>query len=73
MENFERYKQAAGCSASLYYHNGNHYILAQYGSVYDMNRYLLDSGKYTEGEICDSCIKSYISSGKARLWESGVW
>lgn len=73
MENFEDYNQAAGCAASLYYHDGSYFILAHYGSRYDMNRYLLNKDEYKEGDICDSCIESYISSGKARLWESGVW
>jgi hypothetical protein len=61
------------CSASLYLHNGSYYILGQYGSFYDMQRYALKLDKYQVGDICDECIKKYIESGHAHLIEDGVW
>ena len=65
--------QAHGCSATLYVMNGDFYILAQYGSAYDMQRYALKRDKYNVGVICDDCIKKYIEAGAAHLIEDGVW
>lgn len=61
------------CSACLYLHGGSYYILGQYGSCYDMQRYALKRDKYEVGDICDVCIKKYIESGHAHLIEDGVW
>jgi hypothetical protein len=69
----EDYNQASGCSATLYLHEGTYYILAHYGSVYDMQRYALKRDKYEVGHICDNCIKKYIDDGRAQLIEDGVW
>lgn len=65
--------QAYGCSATLYIMNGDFYILASYGSDYDMQRYALKRDKYKVGDICDECIKKYIENGNAHLIEDGVW
>ena len=65
--------QASGCAASLYLKEGNYYILAHYGSAYDMQRYVLKRDKYEVGDICDTCIKNYIDHGNAHLIEDGVW
>lgn len=74
MPAFEDTNQADGCSASLYLHGGVHYILAHYGSRYDMQRYALKRGFFYEtGHICDNCINIYINEGKAQLIEDGVW
>ena len=73
MPMFEDYNQAAGCSATLYLYGGSYYILAHYGSMYDMQRYALKTDKYEVGEICDDCIKNYIETGHAHLIEDGVW
>lgn len=64
---------ADGCAATLYLHGGNNYILAQYGSAYDMQRFALKRDKYEVGVICDDCIKRYIENGNAHLIEDGVW
>ena len=69
----EDYNQASGCSATLYLLDGTYYILAHYGSVFDMQRYALKRDKYEVGSICDSCIKKYIDIGNAQLIEDGVW
>lgn len=66
--------QANGCAATLYLHQGVHYILAHYGSRFDMQRYALKRGFYYEpGNICDNCINNFINEGKAGLIEDGVW
>lgn len=73
--------QANGCAATLYKDNNNYYILAAYGSQFDMQRYALKSssyapitrGMYTVGNICDECINKYILDGYAHLIEDGVW
>jgi hypothetical protein len=69
----EDYNQASGCAATLYLSKGNHYILAHYGSAYDMQRYALKRDKYETGDICDVCIKKYIECCNAHLIEDGVW
>jgi hypothetical protein len=61
------------CSATLYLHDGGYYILGQYGSHYDMQRYALRRDKYEVGDICDACIKKHIEFGRAHLIEDGVW
>lgn len=65
--------QTRGCAATLYLMNGDFYILASYGSHYDMQRYALKRDKYKVGDICDDCIKKYIETGNAHLIEDGVW
>jgi hypothetical protein len=65
--------QANGCAATLYLHSGTHYILAHYGSQYDMQRYALKRGTYEVGNICDICINNFINEGEADLIEDGVW
>ena len=65
--------QANGCAATLYLHGGVHYILAHYGSRYDMQRYALKRGTYEVGNICDTCINNLINGGVASLIEDGVW
>lgn len=70
---FKDTNQANGCAATLYVMNGDFYILAHYGSAYDMQRYALKRDKYIVGDICDDCIKKYIDSGNAHLIEDGVW
>lgn len=67
------YDQAYGCSATLYLRDGTYYILAHYGSKYDMQRYALKKGLYDIGNICDRCIENYINMGMASLIEDGVW
>jgi len=68
------YDQADGCAATLYLHQGVHYILAHYGSRFDMQRYALKRGTpYKSGNICDNCINNFINEGKAGLIEDGVW
>lgn len=69
----EDYNQASGCAATLYLLDGTYYILAHYGSAFDMQRYALKRDKYEVGDICDDCIKNYIDSGNAHLIEDGVW
>lgn len=66
-------EQANGCAATLYMKDYDHYILAHYGSDYDMQRYLLKPALYTPGNICDNCIKALILDGSAQLIEDGVW
>lgn len=61
------------CDATLYLHNGTYYILAQYGSRFDMQRYALKRGQYEAGHVCDVCINKFITDGKASLVEDGVW
>jgi hypothetical protein len=61
------------CSAILYAHSGTYYILGQYGSRFDMQRYALKRGQYATGNICDDCTEKYINEGKAQLIEDGVW
>lgn len=70
---FDDTDQANGCAATLYLMNGDFYILASYGSNYDMQRYALKCDKYKTGNICDECIKKYIEAGNAHLIEDGVW
>lgn len=65
--------QANGCSATLYLKEGQYYILAHYGSRFDMQRYALKKEMYEFGNICDNCINNYINEGKAGLIEDGVW
>lgn len=68
------YKQADGCAASLYLKEGTYYVIAYYGSRYDMQRYALKSGgMYKTGHICDNCINNLINEGVASLIEDGVW
>lgn len=69
----ENCNQASVCAATLYLSQGNYYIIAHYGSVYDMQRYALKVDKYEVGDICDDCIKNYIECGNAHLIEDGVW
>jgi hypothetical protein len=45
-----------GCAATLYLMNGDFYIIAQYGSFYDMQKFALKKDKYKTGNICDDCI-----------------
>lgn len=73
MEDLEAFDQADGCSATLYLKEGTHYILAHYGSKYDMQRYALRRGLYETGNICDRCIENYINMGMASMIEDGVW
>lgn len=73
MPMMEDTNQASGCAATLYLKDGCHYIIAYYGSVYDMQRYALRHDKYEVGHICDDCIKKYIENGNAHLIEDGVW
>jgi hypothetical protein len=74
MPGLEDTEQADGCSASLYLHEGTYYILAHYGSKYDMQRYALKKvSKYVTGNICDKCIERFINAGAASLIEDGVW
>jgi hypothetical protein len=74
MLNLEETEQASGCAATLYLNQGVHYILAHYGSAYDMQRYALKRGfPYETGNICDNCINNFINDGKAGLIEDGVW
>lgn len=77
MPGLEEYDQASGCAASLYLKDGQYFILAHYGSRYDMQRYALkiNSGGnlYQVGNICDECITFYIVAGHAHLIEDGVW
>ena len=73
MPGFEDYNQAPECAATLYLKDGDYYILANYGSAYDMQRYVLKRDKYEVGVICDDCIKKYIENGNAHLIEDGVW
>lgn len=61
------------CAATLYLLAGTYYILAHYGSAYDMQRYALKRDKYEVGDICDDCIRNYIDRGNAHLIEDGVW
>ncbi len=61
------------CHATLYLHGGTHYILAHYGSRYDMQRYALKRGTYEVGNICDTCINNLINEGVASMIEDGVW
>ena len=65
--------QANGCAATLYLREGTYYILAHYGSKYDMQRYALKKGIYEVGSICDDCIEKLINNGIAALIEDGVW
>jgi hypothetical protein len=69
----EEYHQADGCSATLYLHEGTYYILAHYGSKYDMQRYALKKDIYEVGNICDRCIENLINMGSASMIEDGVW
>ena len=73
MPAFEDYNQADGCAATLYLKEGQYYILAHYGSRFDMQRYALKKGQYEVGTICDDCIHSLINEGTATLIEDGVW
>lgn len=73
MSMLESYNQAEGCSATLYVLDGDYYILAHYGSAYDMQKFALKKDKYEVGEVCDDCIKKFIESGHAHLIEDGVW
>ena len=65
--------QANGCAATLYLREGTYYILAHYGSKYDMQRYALKKGMYEVGSTCDDCIEKFINNGIAALIEDGVW
>lgn len=65
--------QAEGCAATLYLRDSTYYILAYYGSRYDMQRYALKIGQYEVGDVCDNCINTLINEGKASLIEDGVW
>lgn len=69
----EKYQQGDGCAATLYLHEGTHYILAHYGSKYDMQRYALKKELYETGNICDRCIENLINMGMASLIEDGIW
>jgi hypothetical protein len=70
----ENSNQADGCAATLYLYDGTYYILAHYGSKYDMQRYALKKvSKYVTGNICDKCIERFINAGAASLIEDGVW
>lgn len=74
MPGFEDYEQASGCAASLYLHGGDYYILAHYGSRYDMSRYRLSQGDpHKIGHVCDDCIGEMLNDGRAYLIEDGVW
>jgi hypothetical protein len=53
--------------------NGDFYIIAQYGSFYDMQKFALKADKYKTGNICDDCIDKLIKCGKAWVIEDGVW
>lgn len=65
--------QARGCAATLYLKEGDYYVLAYFGSRFDMQRYMLKKGHYELGNICDECINSLITEGTAHLIEDGVW
>lgn len=76
MPNFENTDQADGCAGSLYQIGRDYFILAHYGSRFDMQRYALKSmpvGTYKTGNVCDECINKYILSGDAHMIEDGVW
>ena len=62
-----------GCAATLYLMNGDFYIIAQYGSSYDMQKFALKKDKYKTGNICDDCIGKLIEDGRAWMIEDGVW
>lgn len=66
-------KTDIACAATLYLHSGTYYILAHYGSRFDMQRYAMKRGVYDVGHICDDCVEKYINEGKAQLIEDGVW
>jgi hypothetical protein len=53
--------------------NGDFYIIAQYGSFYDMQKFALKKDKYKTGNICDDCIGKLIENGRAWVIEDGVW
>lgn len=65
--------QTHGCAATLYLMNGDYYILAQYGSFYDMQKFALKRDKYNTGNVCDDCIRKLIENGCAWMIEDGVW
>lgn len=73
MPAFEDFNQSDGCAATLYLKEGQFYILAHYGSRFDMQRYALKQGHYEVGNICDDCINTLINEGTASLIEDGVW
>lgn len=62
-----------GCAATLYLMNGDYYVLAQYGSFYDMQKFALKKDKYNTGNVCDDCIRKLIEDGRAWMIEDGVW
>ena len=70
---FEDTDQAHGCAASLYLLGGQYYILAHYGSKFDMQRFSLKKGSYETGNVCDECIDKMINTGVANMIEDGVW
>lgn len=61
------------CSATLYLREGTYFILAQYGSRYDMQLFALKRGHHQIGTICDDCIEKLINAGTATMIEDGVW
>ncbi len=73
MPGLEDTEQASGCAATLYLKDRSFYILAHYGSRFDMQRYSLKLGHYEIGHICDDCINIFINEGRANLIEDGVW
>lgn len=73
MPGLEEYDQADGCSATVYLKGGHYYLLAHYGSRFDMQLYTLNGGMYDVGVICDNCINNLINEGMAHLIEDGVW
>jgi DNA-directed RNA polymerase subunit RPC12/RpoP len=60
-------------SAMLYLKDDDYYILAYFGSKYDMQRFALKKDKYETGIVCDDCISKFIKDGKAWMIEDGVW
>lgn len=73
MTGFDKYDQANGCAATLYLHQDTYYILAHYGSRFDMQRYALRKGNYEIGNVCDNCIEQMINDECGHLIEDGVW
>lgn len=73
MPMMEETDQADGCAATLYLHDGTYYILAHYGSRFDMRKYALKKARYEVGHICDNCIGSMLDKGVAQMIEDGIW
>ena len=64
----KEYEQSYRCSATIFEHLGQTYLVGHYGSaIADGDLYLVLTGDYKKGMICDDCIQKGLDAGHFEL------